>query len=161
MDYFPEPQPEDPPPPLGRLARVSAGVLFLLLGLICALTAYVTTLGAERRGQYVLALVATLIAVALLLWAYRLLLDRPRKDGGLVSPATLCLFALVYIGLPIASFATGAWKNNRIPLPVLLPQAIMYIGWGVAMWRLAARRHSARARPHPLEGVGQSGVRPS
>ena len=161
MDNVSEPQSADPNPPLGRFARVSAGLLFVVLGLICSVTAYVTTLTAEHRGQYVLPLVATFLAVVLFLWAYRLLLNRPRGDGGLVSSATLRLFAFVYIGLPIASFATGAWKNHRIPLMLLLPQAVMYIGWGVAMWRLAVRRRSTRAGSDTLGGVGHSGVSPS
>ena len=131
---------------LGGCGRTAAGGLFLLLGLISAASSLASASVAERSQQIYASLLAALISLACLLWAYRLLFDRPRKDGGLLSPITLRVFAVIYVGLPIASLATGAWRDNHIHPLFLVPQGLLYFAWGLALWRLATRRRGHAER---------------
>lgn len=70
-----------------------------------------------------------------------------------MGPIALRGTAAFFIGLPILSLATGAWKDNHIPFAVVLAQAALYISWGAALWRLAsvraagARRESEESDP--------------
>jgi hypothetical protein len=129
---------------LGRGARLSGGVLFLLLGAISGLTVFVVGAVATETREYVLCAIAATISFACLFWAIRLLLNRPRRDGGLLSPIALVLFGVVYAGLPIAALLTGAWRNNQYSPVMVALQGCLYLSWGVAMFRLAVRRHRAR-----------------
>lgn len=132
---------------MGRFGRVAAGILFAVLGVISMLSAGVgltDSFSANPRGRVVFVAVFTLLGVVCSWFAYRLLLDRPRRDGGLMGPVALRATALFFIGLPILSLATGAWKNNHIPFLLVLAQAALYVSWGAALWRLASVRSATR-----------------
>ncbi len=136
--------PEDEFPRLKHpISRILAGLMFLILGIISLLSAFAAAttadLSAKVWAQFVLAAVGGWLGASCLLFSYRLLLNRPRHDGGLLSPMSLRIGAAFFVGLPLASLATGAWKNNFTFPWVLLPM-IGYIVCGVSMWTLARIR---------------------
>lgn len=132
---------------MGRFARIAAGILFAALGVISMLSASVgltDSFSANPRGRVVFVAVFTLVGIICSWFAYRLLLNHPRRDGGLMGPLALRATALFFIGLPILSLGTGAWKNNHIPFLVVLAQAALYVSWGAALWKLASVRSASR-----------------
>ena len=67
-----------------------------------------------------------------------------------MGPVALRATALFFIGLPLLSLATGAWKNNHIPFLFVLAQAALYVSWGGALWTLASVRSGIRGRDDGL-----------
>lgn len=124
------------------------GGLCLALGAIAALSVVVVadTLISKPRafGPWVLLALSAWLAFTCLLFSARLLLNRPGAAGGLMSPASLRFAAVFFGGLPIASLFTGAWRNNHLPLVLVLLQCLVYLGICVSLFRLASRRAQAK-----------------
>jgi hypothetical protein len=133
---------------VGKFGRILAGSGLLLLGVIAALSALVAGIQVLESPRLVARWIVFGLSVALtwacLLFAYRLLLNRPRSSGGLLSPLALRLSALFFGGLPLLGFVTGAWRTSSQPKPWLIVQGVGYFLAAISLWRLA-RQRSARA----------------
>lgn len=126
-----------------RLVQIACGIGMLLLSLIAGLSAFATVSVYELSIMtLVLALVAAFLAVGLAVPGVRLVTGTPRPDGGLFPRWALRLAAVWYIGLPVAALVTGEWRELRFGAAQLVIQGTIYIGVGVALYRLAARRAS-------------------
>lgn len=137
--------PDEEPDPgvIGRRGQIAAGVLFALLALTACATAVVATtesFASKPEGRLVAVVFFGAIGVVCSWFAIRLLLNQPRPDGGLMPPLGLRATAAFFMVLPVVSLATGAWRNNSIPLPLVLAQSVLHWSWGVALLRLAVRR---------------------
>lgn len=135
---------------IGPAGRIAAGLLLAVLGLISCLFAglgFSDSLSSNTAGRVVLVTVFGAIGLGCLAMAGRLVFNRPKRDGGLMSPFALRLTAMFFFGIPVISLATGAWRNNHLGLPSVLVLAVIYCSWAVALWRLASTRSRTSRSP--------------
>ena len=135
---------------IGPAGRIAAGLLLAVLGLISCLFAglgFSDSLSSNTAGRVVLVSVFGAIGLGCFALAVRLVFNRPRRDGGLMSPFALRLTAMFFFGIPVISLATGAWRNNHLGLTWVLVMGVIYFSWGVALLRLASTRsRTSRSR---------------
>jgi hypothetical protein len=135
-----------------------AGSGLLLVGAIAALSALVAGIQVLESPQLVARWIVFGLSAALtwacLLFAYRLLLNRPRTSGGLLSPLALRLSALFFGGLPLLAFATGSWRSSSLPKPWPVVQSVGYFLVAISLWRLARQRSDRAATKTEDEQLG-------
>ena len=119
------------------------GLVLLVLGVICLLWEGVCLQDAftsGRRSAWILVILTGLLTLLTLSAALRLLLNRPRGDGGLFPRVVLYAGGLGLIGLPVTSLITGKWRELPHGFWQLLFQGTLYVAGGVGCFVLARRR---------------------
>jgi hypothetical protein len=135
---------------LSRLTEVAAGLFMLVTGLLLLLVGVVATISGllDSRDRSLLwwAVPAVFLTAHVVFWGGRLILGRPRKDGGLLSPNWLLVLGLLLFSFPIASVITGAYKAGPLPgwLVVLLAILSPICVYGLSTM-VAHRRRSSGA----------------
>jgi hypothetical protein len=136
-----EEEPMDDLPTVPRPLALVAGALVLVPGFLLAWAAIGIPLGLGWTTATALMSAISVGGAALCLSAsWRLLLDRHRKDGGLVSVPFLKASALLFGAMPILAVATGSWRSVDLPGWLLVVQGFGYFGSAAVLLRLAARR---------------------
>jgi hypothetical protein len=124
-----------------RPVQIVAGVGICIVALLCFVASFALFTPPKNPG---LGIVAGMIALAGSSWVLvkgiRLVFGRPTK-GGLMSPTTLRIVAVVVLCLPVAGFFTGYYSKHPI-LGVL--QALAYVSVSFSLRRLARTRSAAR-----------------
>lgn len=77
--------------------------------------------------------------------SWRLLANRGRSDGGLVSPRFLRGAGVLFAALPVMSVATGSWREGQAHPAILVVQMLSYFATAIALFRLARRRRLRKA----------------
>lgn len=103
--------------------------------------------------------VATMLVSMASLWAtvlclstsWRLIANRSRPDGGLVSPLFLRGAAILFVAMPVFSLATGSWRTVRLNPAFVAFQTVLYIAMAITLVRLARRRETRPAVLPPPE----------
>ena len=96
-----------------------------------------------------LALVGFACAATVLLFSIRLLLNKPRAEGGGVFPPwALRLAAALYIALPLSALLAGQGSHLEFGWPQLALQGTVYLLVGVALFRLAISRERQQSDGH-------------
>jgi len=154
-EYDGEPDPIDSLPAVWRPLDVVAGVLLLVPAFLLAWAGIAPLIYRQNPGVAMLVVsVASLWGAALgVSVSWRLIANRSRSDGGLVSPRFLKGAALLFAVLPIAALATGSWRSAKVPAAFLVVQALFYFAAARKLIRLAQRRQIG-ASPRP-ESTGR------
>ncbi len=127
-----------------RWIQVPAGLFLLVSSGLSALGSVALMASPPESAP----LLATLLCVAMLgisVWgllvAARLILGRPRRDGGLLSPLALLGSAVVFAAIPIGWLATGMFQDARSGWLLLLG-TLAYFAVAATAYRLASARSS-------------------
>lgn len=84
----------------------------------------------------------------------RLITNRSRPDGGLVSPAFLLGSAALFAFLPLFALATGSWRSIKTAPEMTAIQMTMYFWIATVLFRLARARKAGGSEP---SSAGSSG----
>jgi hypothetical protein len=128
---------------ISRPIRVVGGALLLVPALLLAWAGVGMPLIYGRTTD-----LATLSVSAASLWgafvglstSWRLLANRSRPDGGLVSPRFLRGAGFLFAALPVLAVATGSWRDAKTHPAILIGQMLAYFVVALALFRLARKR---------------------
>lgn len=142
-----------------RSAQVVAGLVLLVPGLFLLLLSVVFVVGGaldpRSRTELWWAVPSAFVTAHIVFWGGRLLLGRPRADGGLLSPRWLFAFGILLFSFPLVSLATGAYRSVGIPvwfvlaLAILSPFAVYGLSVMVARRRKLSGSTNERTRRDP------------
>src|SRR5262245_23313713 len=139
-----------------RSLGIIVGVLTIPVAALIGLGGIAFVFDRSTAGRY-LGPVVGLITIAAVVWllslSWRLISNRPRRTGGLLSPFALRLIGTVMVLLPVIALVSGALLTDgpeRWWRPI---QGCIYFLVGVRLFRLAARRS-----PEGLKDDSPSGV---
>jgi hypothetical protein len=128
---------------------MATGLLMIVAGLLLAALALGEVL-AFRPGDHdwisaTVALVSLGGAVGCLTWAWRLLSGRERPEGGLVSPRTLRVAALLFATVPLVGIALEVWRpEGKLRLLDLFHYFLVGPGVSLGLWQLAKTRQAKK-----------------
>jgi hypothetical protein len=138
-----------------RPLAVAAGVLILVPGFLLGWAAIGIPAGLGLSAAAIVMSVASLRGAALCLsTSLRLLFNRHRQDGGLVSPLFLRSAAVLFGGMPVIALATGSWRYSHLPASFLVAQGFSYFGIAGVLLKLAATRAKRTGRSVLRGGAG-------
>jgi hypothetical protein len=128
---------------LPRPLAIIGGVLLLFFALIFLWVGLGLAIGLRSEPSALKAIIAALSIYAwikLLVFSWRLILNRPSPRGGLLSPFVLRVTGLFMVLLPMAGFFTGWYETSSSRLWPHVFQALVYIFVGGALILLARAR---------------------
>ena len=139
-------------PELPSWVRIPAGILLLGISLLCLVGVAYMVYAPAGSNLPVTLIIGTLILV-FSVWAVirsmRLVAGRRIAGGELLSPSSLRLGGALFLALPVFGLFTGAYSSPGIR-PLRVVQAVVYVFFALAVFRLAGRR------AHQLRG-GRNG----
>jgi len=136
---------------LPRPLAVIGGVLLLFFALIFLWVGFGLAIGLRSEPSALKVIIAALslyASVKLLVFSWRLLLNRPRPGGGLLSPFVLRVTGLFMVLLPIAGFFTGWYEASSSRLWPNVFQGVVYIFAGGGLILLARVRSKHLTSPN-------------
>ena len=128
---------------LPRPLAIIGGVLLLLFALIFLWVGLGLAIGLRSEPSALKAIIAALslyTLIRLLVFSWRLILNRPRPGGGLLSPFALRVTGLFMVLLPMAGFFTGWYEASSPRLWLNVFGGVVYIFAGGALILLARAR---------------------
>jgi hypothetical protein len=127
--------------------------LAFILGLIFILFAILSVFGGIAMFQdpgpvhpllgYLSGVILLLLAIVVILWGGRMVLNRRTQSGGLLSAWGLRLGGLLLLALPIGGLFVGAYSEPGYR-SIRILQAVIYVGFGLLAFRLARARKKPR-----------------
>ena len=133
-----------------RGAQIIAGLILFVPGLLLLLISSIAVLSRilDHRDRSLLwwALPCAFVTAHVVFWGGRLLVGRPRRDGGLLSPRWFLAFGLFVFSFPLLSLATGAYRSGPFPARVLILLAIVspLCVYGLSVMVAQRRRQAQR-----------------
>lgn len=146
-----EPDPLDSLPTTSRPVAIVAGVLLLVPAFLLAWAAVGIPLGVEWNSPFAMLLVSVASlwgAVLCVSTSWRLLTNRSRPDGGLVSPRFLTGAAILFAAMPVLAVITGSWRMGRTSALFPAAQMVLYFGIATTLFRLARKRRRGPQNPN-------------
>lgn len=143
---------EEPVAP--RYVAFLGGVVFAVLGLL--MLGVGVGLGNGLLFEWsislaVLALITLLAAVKLLLLSWLLLLNRPRPEGGFLSPISLWTLGVFWSLIPMVGFFSGAFSEGSPKRYLAMAQAFAYLAIAGTLIGVSVSRAAAAADKKPSE----------
>ena len=144
-----ETDPIDSLPTVWRPLGMLTGVLLLVPALFLAWAGLEVPLIYGRStglARLLLSMASVWAAFLCVFTSWRLLTNRGRADGGLVSPLFLRGAALLFAAIPILALATGSWRSaGEHPVFVAI-RLVVYVGAAITLFRLAGWRETRMTR---------------
>lgn len=100
---------------VGRIALTLVGLgLLAMSGLFLVIGGAATASGvlhARDRNELLWAVPTTFLSAFCVAWSVRLVLGRPRRDGGLLSPRWFIAVGIFFVAAPAVHLVTGSYRR--------------------------------------------------